>query len=280
MSTSLERTAAPSGAHAGCRCCLTTLLPFVRVAEIYSSLQGEGLLTGTPSVFVRTSGCNLRCWFCDTPYTSWHPEGEDWPLEAIEQRVLALADRPQWPTPLPEASWGQTTWPPVGPIRHVVITGGEPMLFAELVPLTQRLHAAGMHLTIETAGTRHLPVTCDLMSISPKLASSTPEASRAGIWALRHAQTRYQPQVLRQLLEEYTCQLKFVIASPADLDEVESLLQEHPQVPRKRMLLMPQGTELESLRQIEAWLRPYCAARGYTYCPRRQIEWFGARRGT
>src|SRR5436190_677975 len=108
----------------------------MRIAEIYTSLQGEGLLTGTPSVFVRTSGCNLRCWFCDTPYTSWEPEGEDWSVEEIiaeVNRVVAAAENPR--------------------IRHIVITGGEPMLYAELMPLCQRLHAAGFHLTTETAGT-------------------------------------------------------------------------------------------------------------------------------
>jgi 7-carboxy-7-deazaguanine synthase len=252
----------------------------VRIAEIYSSLQGEGLLTGTPSVFVRTSGCNLRCWFCDTPYTSWRPEGEDLPLSAIEQRVLALAQNPQWPTPRAEAPWDEMAWPPAGPIRHVVITGGEPMLLPALVPLTQRLHEAGLHLTIETAGTRHLPVTCDLMSISPKLRNSTPKASEAGGWALRHERTRYQPDVLRQLTTQYDFQLKFVIAGQEDLEEVESMLAEHPHVLPPRVLLMPQGTELASLRRIEAWLRPYCVARGYGYCPRKQIEWFGTQRGT
>src|SRR5438105_11215283 len=67
------------------------------LAETYSSLQGEGLLTGTPSVFVRASGCNLRCWFCDTPYTSWQPEGEDWSIEGIVaevQRLAAVGDIP------------------------------------------------------------------------------------------------------------------------------------------------------------------------------------------
>src|SRR4051794_8512532 len=134
------------------------------ISEIYCSLQGEGLLTGTPSVFVRASGCNLRCWFCDTPYTSWQPEGEDWSVEEIVDDVRRQQSS----------------------IHHVVITGGEPMLFAELIPLTQRLQTAGFHLTIETAGTLFLPVECDLMSISPKLASSTPSEDRAGRWSARH----------------------------------------------------------------------------------------------
>ena len=78
----------------------------MKIAEIYRSVQGEGLLTGVPSVFVRTSGCNLRCWFCDTPYTSWRPEGRDMSIDEIVAQVE------EWDT------------------RHVVVTGGEPMLFA------------------------------------------------------------------------------------------------------------------------------------------------------
>ena len=61
----------------------------MRIAEIYQSVQGEGLLTGTPSVFVRASGCNLRCWYCDTPFTSWQPDGDDLAVEEIVRRVLA-----------------------------------------------------------------------------------------------------------------------------------------------------------------------------------------------
>src|SRR5436189_4792704 len=123
----------------------------MRIAEIYASRQGEGLLTGTPSVFVRASGCNLRCGFCDTPFTSWTPEGDDLSVDEIVARTLALE------------------------VEHIVITGGEPMLFAEMVPLTQQLQHHGTHITIETAGTLSLPVTCDLISISPKLSNSTPD---------------------------------------------------------------------------------------------------------
>src|SRR3569623_1543668 len=135
----------------------------MRIAEIFASRQGEGLLTGTPSVFVRASGCNLRCWFCDTPYTSWEPEGDDRSVEEIVAEIERLK---------------------TAEIKHVVLTGGEPMLFAELIPLSQRLSTAGFHITVETAGTLDLPVTCDLMSISPKLANSTPTAAHSGRRAL------------------------------------------------------------------------------------------------
>ncbi len=65
-------------------------VPIMRIAEIYKSVQGEGFLTGVESTFVRTSGCNLRCWYCDTPYTSWQPEGEDLAVHEILARVEAL----------------------------------------------------------------------------------------------------------------------------------------------------------------------------------------------
>jgi 7-carboxy-7-deazaguanine synthase len=245
----------------------------VRLAEIFTSRQGEGLLTGTPSVFVRTSGCNLRCWFCDTPYTSWQPEGENWPLDAIVaevQRQIVLARLPACP--------GRPMVRPT--IEHAVLTGGEPMLFAELVPLCERLHAEGLHLTIETAGTVDLPVECDLMSISPKLASSTPPAETAGAWSARHQRDRHQPAVIRRLMADYPYQLKFVIDTAADCEAVQEWLAEFPEADRSRVLLMPQGIEVKALSAIAEWLVPYCEQQGFVYCPRKHIEWYGATRGT
>lgn len=228
----------------------------MRIAELYRSIQGEGRLTGVDSVFVRTSGCNLRCWFCDTPFTSWLPEGEDWSVDDIIARVGELQS------------------------SHVVITGGEPMLFAELVPLCDRLQANGCHITIETAGTLYLSVRCDLMSISPKLAGSAPSEFEHPRWHARHERTRHQPQVMQRLLDDYDYQLKFVIDNPADVDEVERYLLEFPSVDHGQVMLMPQGTNIESLTDRARWLEPLCTTRGFQYCPRRHIEWFGFQRGT
>ncbi|HZZ71882.1 MAG TPA: 7-carboxy-7-deazaguanine synthase QueE [Pirellulales bacterium] len=228
----------------------------MRIAEIYRSLQGEGFLTGTASVFVRASGCNLRCSFCDTPFTSWSPEGEDCSVAEILDQVAAA------------------------PADHVVLTGGEPMLFAELIPLTAALREAGKHITIETAGTLDLPVMCDLMSISPKLANSTPAATRDAGWHARHEQARHVPAVIRRLLADYPYQLKFVIDAPADLAEVDAYLRLFPEIDRRRVLLMPQGTTIAELRSRAEWLEPYCAAQELVYCPRRHIEWYGHTRGT
>ena len=228
----------------------------MRLAEIYRSIQGEGLLTGTASVFIRVSGCNLRCWFCDTPFASWTPEGEDWPLDDIVAEVHRLG------------------------AGHVVITGGEPMLYAELIPLSQRLQDAGRHVTIETAGTLFLPVPCDLMSISPKLANSTPPQERAGDWTRRHERTRQAPEVVRQLMKEHPWQLKFVVDAPPDIHEIEAYLEAFPGIDRSRVLLMPQGVDPAELAAKEAWLVDYCRDRQFVFCPRKQIEWFGAVRGT
>ncbi len=162
----------------------------------------------------------------------------------------------------------------------MVLTGGEPMLFAELLPLADQLRQRGRHITVETAGTLYLPVACDLMSISPKLASSGPSPHRHAHWSRRHQRQRYQPDVLQQLLAEYDYQLKFVIDTPADLEEVERLLETLPETRKDRILLMPQGVDIDQLWERALWLEPACEQRGWTYCPRRQIEWFGPVRGT
>lgn len=228
----------------------------MRVAEIYRSVQGEGLLTGVESVFVRASGCNLRCKFCDTPHASWTPEGDDLAVEEIVERVEALA------------------------CRHVVLTGGEPMLHSELTPLCDDLARAGLHLTIETAGTLDLAVRSDLMSISPKLSNSTPPAREHPDWSARHERSRSRPHVVRRLVRDYAYQVKFVVDRHEDCLEVEEYLHDLPEIDRSLVLLMPQGVGVAELAEREAWLRPYCEREGLKYCPRRQIEWFGPRRGT
>ena len=228
----------------------------MKIAEIYRSIQGEGFLTGTPSAFIRTSGCNLRCWFCDTPYASWNPEGEDWSIEQILAEVAELD------------------------CEHVVLTGGEPMLCRPLVQLSRELVALGHHVTIETAGTRWLPVACQLMSISPKLSGSLPPASHGRLWQRRHQQRRHRPDVVRRLMDQYDYQLKFVIDAPEDCEEVERYLEELGLVDRSRVLLMPQGTEREALAERAEWLAEYCRERDLAYCPRRHIELYGLVRGT
>jgi 7-carboxy-7-deazaguanine synthase len=222
----------------------------LRIAEIFYSLQGEGSLVGVPSVFVRTSGCNLRCSWCDTPYTSWQPEGEEQALESILSEVRRH------------------------PASHVVITGGEPMIAPEIVPLTEMLRRFRLHITIETAGTVFAPVTCDLMSISPKLANSTPD----GKWGPRHERLRIQPNILKRLVARYEHQLKFVITRLEDIEEVNSLVAEI-EADRNKVILMPEGVDAGVLHERSVWLAELCKLTGYRFSPRLHVDLYGNRRG-
>jgi 7-carboxy-7-deazaguanine synthase len=219
----------------------------VKIAEIFYSVQGEGMLVGVPSVFVRTSGCNLRCAWCDTPYTSWQPEGDERSIESIAQDVERHG------------------------ASHVVVTGGEPLIAPGIAELTRRL--AG-HLTIETAGTVDADVRCDLMSISPKLANSTPEWR----WAAQHERLRHQPEILKSLIRRFPYQLKFVIAKVEDIAEVHAIVNE-TRADRECVVLMPEGIEPNVLAERSQWLIEICKQEGFRFSPRLHINLWGNRRG-
>jgi 7-carboxy-7-deazaguanine synthase len=226
----------------------------LKISEIFYSIQGEGMLAGTPSVFVRTSGCNLRCAWCDTPYASWQPEGEELALEEILARVARYR------------------------AHYVVVTGGEPMIAPEIVPLTEALRQMRLHVTVETAGTVFAPVDCHLMSLSPKLSNSTPFERDEGRWAAQHDRLRSRPEVLKRFMAAYEYQLKFVVAEADDIVEIKAMvtrLQANPQ----RVVLMPEGTDAELLRERAAWIVELCKQEGYRFSPRLHIDLYGNRRG-
>lgn len=225
----------------------------MQIAEIFESIQGEGPWAGTQSLFIRTSGCNLRCWFCDTPYTSWKPEGTAWSLDQLARRI-AECQAPD-----------------------VVLTGGEPMLIPDLVTLTKKCHELGRRVTIETAGTVDQPVECDLMAISPKLSNSVPDDPQ---WRDRHEQTRFRPDVIRALLSRYRCILKFVIDRPEDVEEVIRWMSEIPEAEPDIVWLMPQARTREQLSEKSDWLRRLARRHGFNYSSRLHIEMFGNVRGT
>ena len=214
-------------------------------------------MTGVPSVFIRTSGCNLRCDWCDTPYASWKPEGDELPVSGILKKI---------------SEWS---------CNHVVLTGGEPMIAPDLPELAEALKKQGKHITIETAGT--IPpsgIPCDLASISPKLSNSTPPASRDPAWAKRHEATRLQPEVISEWIRSYPFQLKFVVSSDNDLLEIKSLLLKLPKIPVDRVLLMPEGIDSKTLASRSSSLVEICKREGFRFCFRLQIELFGHTRGT
>ncbi len=162
--------------------------------------------------------------------------------------------------------------------NHVVLTGGEPLLQPEIVPLSRALREHNRIVTVETAGTVYRSVEADLMSISPKMSNSTPrESSR---WVERHDRDRDRPDVLQQLIGASHYQLKFVVDQPIDLEEIVQYLVRFPDVTADRVWLMPQGIRQEELSDKAVWLAPAAEQFGYRFCPRRQIELFGSVRGT
>jgi 7-carboxy-7-deazaguanine synthase len=228
----------------------------LRIAEIFSSIQGEGIWMGVPSTFVRVSGCNLRCVWCDTPYASWRPEG---PAKTIDEIVEAV-----------EAE----------KIDHVVLTGGEPMIFEPIEELAFRLKELGHTITIETAGTKFRYLPCDLMSISPKLSNSTP--GEDPYWRDRHEAHRLDYVELQALIDTYSYQLKFVVNPDEgdDLTEIETILSRLNRVESSRVLLMAEGTDSETLHRRARLLVQPVMQRNWRLTQRLHIDLFGNTKGT
>lgn len=223
------------------------------INEIFYSLQGEGMLTGMPSVFIRFAGCPLRCKWCDTKYAWDNRAGEELSMETIVARRL------KYKSPF------------------VVITGGEPMINGGLSELTGRLKSRGDHITIETAGIAFIPgLSCDLMSISPKLSNSVPGDSSL---AVIHERSRLDKAVLGELIERYEYQLKFVIDSGEDLAEIKDLLSDLGGVDPHKVMLMPQAETREQLIKKSPLVAEMCRESGFAFCQRLQILLWDGHKG-
>lgn len=196
----------------------------------------------------------MRCRWCDTKYAWAQDGGDECEIHEIVQRVE------QWQC------------------HHVVITGGEPMVSRELPELTKAIKDIGKHITVETAGIVFVPdLSCDLMSISPKLSNSTPTDHKQ---AAEHQMVRLNLSVLQKLIDSYDYQLKFVVDSEADLPEIAEVLSKLSGVDRDKVMLMPQAARRDELLAKSPMVAELCKRTGFAFCPRLHILLWNALRGT
>lgn len=231
----------------------------MKISELFFSIQGEGELTGVPSVFVRTSGCNLRCRWCDTKYASWKPEGENVTINDLLDKVCSY------------------------PARHVVISGGEPMIAKGIEDFARLLKESGKHITIETAGTiAPNGIQCDLASLSPKLSDSTPkEGDINKEWIDRHESKRLDYGILSEWVNSYNFQLKFVVSKEEEIKEIQNVISRiEGKILPEKVLLMPEGIDSDTLRSRYDLLIDLCKENGYRLCNRLHIDLFGNTPGT
>ena len=231
----------------------------MKISELFFSIQGEGELTGVPSVFVRTSGCNLRCRWCDTKYASWKPEGDNVTINDLLDKVCSY------------------------PARHVVISGGEPMIAKGIEEFVHLLKESGKHITIETAGTiSPNGIQCDLASLSPKLSDSTPnEGDINKQWIDRHESKRLDYKILSEWVNSYNFQLKFVVSKEEEIKEIQNVISRiEGKILPEKVLLMPEGIDPDTLRSRYDLLIDLCKENGYRLCNRLHIDLFGNTPGT
>ena len=231
--------------------------------EIFASVQGEGPSMGMPVAFMRLSRCNLACVWCDTAYT-WHFQGDERP-----HRGGVEYDRKANQLSLPEdevaariTALGQS---------RLVITGGEPLLQAPALARLLEL-LPDVSVEIETNGTTRAPAPLDIridqFNVSPKLAHSGNPAELALL-----------PERLDAYATDPRAWFKFVIAEPADVDEVLALRDRYRFRPG-HVFLMAEGTNSETLREREKWLAPLCVRHGFRLSDRLHIHLFGDTRAT
>lgn len=266
------------------------------ICDLFCSLQGEGVRTGVPSIFIRVSGCNLRCVFkgsiCDTPYSSFSPEKSKYTVEDVKK---IIADNPQ--------------------VNDIVITGGEPLMYKkDLEQMLTDIWEDRFVVTIETNGTLPIlnPLTnkykVALYSVSPKLSTSmakagdrvmTPHGEKIfGTEEVeRLEKTRINIKNLTDIvMQSNDYQFKFVYSGPECIDEIENiykkmaacaeklddrwaLLQYKNNRPELHTMLMPEGITEEQLKTKRLEMADVCIKKGWRFTDRLHIIIWGDVRG-
>jgi len=226
----------------------------LRLSEVFDSLQGEGPNIGKPCRFVRLALCNLRCHYCDTKYT-WDFAQHDYDREVKETGLDAVVQS------ISDA-----------PARHVVITGGEPLLQQRALAKVLARIATDIFLEVETNGTRvplaSLAERVDQWNVSPKLSSAGDDEA-----------LRIKPEALQALRATGRAYLKLVVRSARDTSEAEALRARFG-FERERTLLMPEAASAEELRERSPLVADWAQQLGVRFTDRLHLTLWGGRRGT
>ncbi len=216
----------------------------IKINEIFTSLQGEGSLAGVTSIFIRLAGCPLRCKWCDTKY-AWSPEsGKNYTFDQVKKYIMSK------------------------PCGHIVVTGGEPMVSKNFSEFINFMSNSPMHITIETSGIEYIEnLKCDLMSISPKLSNSWPEEPEL---KQQHKRFCLNLKAIRSLMQSYSYQLKFVVDTQSDLNEIAEVVDKLSPNPDK-VMLMPQAVTPQDYITKSKWIADVCIKTGFRFSPRLQV---------
>ncbi len=199
--------------------------------EVFYSIQGEGLNAGMPAIFVRFGNCNLKCTWCDTKYT-WHPDVQDNFVAPLKKVFSEIRKYPA--------------------CKHLVITGGEPMLQQPVISAIRR-EFPDYYIEVETNGSQ--VVRCfedvDLFTVSYKTSNSG-----------------NPPYEIKTRNEK--CVYKFVVCSEGDFNEIEKVIQQY-KLPADKIFLMPEGVTREEIFNKQQLVLERCKKMGYRFSPRLQI---------
>jgi 7-carboxy-7-deazaguanine synthase len=255
------------------------------IIELFHSIQGEGEFSGVPSIFIRVTGCNLRCVFknsiCDTEYTSFNPGKPIFAdMDELEDAIRSIKN--QYPN-----------------TNHLVITGGEPMLYKQgIKELLARLRDLYFVVTMETNGTLGIIEELfddfnyiNLYSVSPKLSTSV---DKNGFFLNKekieqHNKTRIQFDKLAQFFthpHRSDVQLKFVYSGEESVKEIKEIIEIlnckedfNCNIKPYHIMLMPEGTTTEQLKNNQEECANVCIREGWRFCDRLHIRIWEDKKG-
>jgi len=223
------------------------------VSEIFYSLQGEGIYSGVPSIFIRTYGCSLSCSLCDSKYAI---SGKDYFSMEVDEITTQIA-----------AGYKN--------VNHIVITGGEPMIQPDIEELVRELNNGNYNITIETNGIRYKNLKVDLFSISPKMSNS--------YFGKEESKTIYEKNNTFEYIPKFIdsgCryQFKFIVKTVEDIDEILEFRNRF-HILNKDIFLMPEGVTKEEQQSKMEFVSEFCKKYRFNLCPRLHIYIWGNKRG-